>query len=80
MDLRLELLDSFFADGSDGKRYKVRAYDRLAPVPGAAGQWESTGQVELRLEDGTRVDVAADGDMRISGSAVRLVIAAREHA
>ena len=74
MDLRLHHLDSFFAQGSDGARYKVCAYERLAPDPALAdGQhWEPTGQAEYRLDDGRRVAVASDGVMRIAGTEVVL--------
>lgn len=72
MDLRFQLLDSFPARGSDGNSYKVCAFDRLAHVPGTADDWEPTGQAEYRLEDGRPVEIAADGTMRVAGSAVVL--------
>ncbi|RYY51730.1 MAG: hypothetical protein EOO24_66280 [Comamonadaceae bacterium] len=72
MELRLQLLDSFSAQGSDGQRYKVLAYDRLAHVPGTVDQWEPTGTVEYRLDDSRGVDVAADGSLRIHGTQVML--------
>jgi hypothetical protein len=74
MDLRLQHLESFFAQGSDGARYKVRAYERLAPDPSLAGgeHWASTGQAEYRLDDGRQVAVGADGTLRIAGSGVVL--------
>lgn len=72
MDLRLQFLESFDAEGSDGKRYRVRAYDRLAQVPGTADGWEPCGQVEYRLDDGRPVEVAADGAMAVAGGAVEL--------
>lgn len=72
MDLRLQLLDSFVARGSDGQSYKVCAYDRLVLVPGTVDDWEPSGQAEYRLDDGRPVDVAADGTMRLAGSQVVL--------
>lgn len=74
MDLRLHLLDTFTARGSDGASYKVCAYDRLARDMSLAGEdhWESTGQAEYRLADGRLVDVARDGSMHIAGTDVRL--------
>lgn len=72
MELRLQLLDSLIAEGSDGNSYKVCAYDRLVLVPGTSGDWEPSGQVEYRLEDGRLVDVENDGAMRIAGSGVVL--------
>lgn len=80
MDLRLRLLESFCATGSDGATYKVCAYDRLAPdlslAPGTEG-WESTGEVELRLDDGRRVDLQRDGTSFIAGSDVQLTLPER---
>lgn len=77
MDLRLRLLETFPAAGSDGATYKVCAYDRLAPdlslPPGAQG-WESTGEVEYRLDDGRRVDLQRDGTSFIAGSEVQLTL------
>ena len=75
MELRLHLLESFQARGADGAQYKVCGYERLAPdlsLGGGDTHWESTGQVEYRLASGERVEVAADGSMRIAGSGVRL--------
>jgi hypothetical protein len=76
MDIRLQLLESFTAQGSDGQRYKVCGYDRLALVPGTAQQWEPTGVVEYRLDDHRPVQVAADGTMTVAASGVRLDTAA----
>jgi hypothetical protein len=72
MELRLQMIESFPAQGSDGNRYKVRAYDRLALVPGTADRWEPMGQIEYRLEDGRHVGVGSDGTMRLAGSDVVL--------
>lgn len=74
MDLRLRLLESFRASGSDGVTYKVMAYERLArdeAFPDGE-HWEPTGQAEYRLADGRFVDVRADGEMRIANSEVVL--------
>jgi hypothetical protein len=72
MDMRLHMLESFPALGSDGQRYKVCGYERLALVPGSADQWEPTGVAEYRLEDGRIVEVARDEAMRVAGSSVVL--------
>jgi hypothetical protein len=75
MELRLRLLDSFVASGSDGASYKVCAYDRLAPDPSLSDgseHWESTGQVEYRLADGRRVEARKDGSLRIAGAGIAL--------
>jgi hypothetical protein len=75
MDIRLHLLETFTARGSDGQHYKIRAYERLAPalaLTGRGDQWEPTGVAEYHLEDGRLVDVHADGAMRIHGTDVSL--------
>jgi hypothetical protein len=77
MDLRLQLLESFSATGSDGATYKVCAYDRLAPdlsLPPGEQRWESTGEVEYRLADGRRVELQRDGTSFIAGSQVQLTL------
>lgn len=73
MDLRLQLLETFVAMGSDGARHKVCAYDRLARDPSMPGeQWTSTGVVEYRLGDGRRVDVRPDGSASVDGANITL--------
>ena len=75
MDRRLHQLESFTAQGSDGRAYKVRAYEHLVrddSMQNAAERWEPTGQAEYRLDDGRRVDVHADGTMEIAGAGVCL--------
>lgn len=74
MELKLHLLDTFTARGSDGGTYKVRAYDRLAPDAALAdgAHWESTGVAEYRLDDGRLVDVRPDGSMRIARTDIDL--------
>lgn len=80
MEMRLRLLESFQAAGSDGATYKVCAYDRLAPDPSAHDDvhWESTGQMEYRLADGRLVDLGRDGTARINGSGVQLSLPERK--
>jgi hypothetical protein len=75
MNLKLHLLESFNALGSDGRVYKVRGYERMAQDPSLNdGQehWQSTGVLEYRLEDGALIDAQADGSMRIVHSGVAL--------
>ena len=75
MDKKLHLLDSFPAQGSDGKAYKVCGYEHMVRAERAVDgleHWEPTGVVEYRLADGQRVTVQADGTMVLSGSDVRL--------
>lgn len=78
MDLRLHLLDSFMAQGPDGSRYKVCAYERMVrdvSLP-LEERWEPTGITEYRLEDGRPVHMAEDGSLEVSGAGLRLQ---REH-
>ena len=80
MDLRLQLVDSFMAEGSDGSTYKVCAYERLVPdpaLPDGGEHWQSTGQMELRLADGTPVQIDADGTAHIARSDVLLTMPPR---
>jgi hypothetical protein len=75
MNLKLHLLESFGALGSDGVAYKVRAYERMAQDPSLHdGQelWQSTGVLEYRLDDGALIDARADGSMRIVHNGVTL--------
>jgi hypothetical protein len=58
MDVKLQLLESFHAHGSDGQTYKVFGYERMArdaAVPAAIEHWQSTGTSEYRLADGRHV-------------------------
>lgn len=79
MELRFRLLDTFVAPGSDGATYKVCAYDRLAPDPSLpdSEHWDSTGQIEYRLEDGRALQLQRDGTARVAGSGVTLTLPAR---
>jgi hypothetical protein len=75
MERKLHLLDSFFAQGSDGMRYKVCAYEHLVrdeTVMVAMDQWEPTGIVEYRLADGGRIDTRRDGSMSVAATGVAL--------
>ena len=79
MEKRLHLLESFAAQGSDGRDYLLHGYEHLARlegVPDLQGQWESTGEAEYRLADGRRVEVDREGVMTVAGSGVRLQRAA----
>ncbi len=75
MDIRLHLLETFSARGSDGAAYKVCAYDRMVPdlsTGAAAEAWASSGVVEYRLQDGRLVDAGRDGTLRVVGSDLTL--------
>jgi len=72
MDIRLHLLESFAATGTDGRRYKVCAYERLGLVPGSDDVWEPTGVAEYRLDDGRRLEAGQGDAMLVAGSDVVL--------
>jgi hypothetical protein len=77
MERKLHLLESFTAQGSDGRAYKVYGYEHLVrddSVAAPVDNWEPTGELEYRLADGERVDAHRDGSMRIARSGVRLSI------
>ena len=73
--IKLHLLESFHAHGSDGQTYKVFGYERMArdeSMTAALEHWQSTGVNEYRLADGRFVDERADGSLHIERSDVRL--------
>lgn len=76
MERKLHLLESFSAHGSDGRTYKVRAYEHLARedtlLSDGRELWEPTGTTEYRLDDGTVVKPQSDGSLRVQGSDVEL--------
>jgi hypothetical protein len=76
MERKLHLLESFTAQGSDGRNYKVRAYEHLARedawLSDGRELWEPTGATEYRLDDGTVVRPQSDGSLRVQGSDVEL--------
>lgn len=75
MDLKLHLLDSFAAQGSDGKAYKVCAYERLRrddTVHDGQEHWLPTGVTEFRLDSGDLVDARNDGAMTVRQSGIEL--------
>ena len=75
MDRKLHLLESFTARGADGVDYKVHGYEFLArdeSIADGLEHWEATGLFEYRLADGSRIDVADDGSMRIANSGLAL--------
>jgi hypothetical protein len=76
MDKKLHLLDSFAARGADGQQYKVMAYEHMiriaAPVDSPEEAWESTGKIEYRLADGSRVEADAEGRLHVVGSGLQL--------
>lgn len=75
MSLKLHLLETFGARGSDGAAYKVRAYERMVEDPSfndGQEHWLPTGIVEYRLDDGALIDAHGDGSMRVVHSGVQL--------
>ena len=75
MDRKLQLRDSFKAQGTDGASYKVMAYEHLLRIdllPNGQDHWEPTGLTEYRLASGERVDVTPVGGMRVVPTGVEL--------
>jgi hypothetical protein len=75
MDLKLHLLDSFPATGSDGKTYKVCAYERMRrdeTLHDGQEHWLPTGVTEFRLDSGDQVDTRGDGSMTVLHSGITL--------
>ena len=73
MEKRLRLLETTPMQGSDGRRYVVRAYEHQAAfVSGVEEYWESTGVVEYKLDSGRHVRVDGAGRMTISGTDIAL--------
>ena len=71
MDRKLHLLESFTAQGQDGRNYMVYGYEHMVrdeSVAGAIDRWESTGLAEYRLADGRRVEMLPDGSIRIAAN------------
>lgn len=75
MEKRLRQLETFNARGTDGKVYTVHGYEHLARIEprwAAQDHWEPTGQAEYKLGDGRRIEVENGGEMRVSGSDLKL--------
>jgi len=75
MEKKLHLLDTFNARGSDGAIYKVCGYEHMTrdeSLTDGMDHWEPTGVTEYRLAEGERLDVKADGTMRIASTGVDL--------
>lgn len=78
MDHRLHRLDSFHAQGTDGKEYLVNAFEHLGRVEtpvlphSLVDDWMPLGIAEYQLSDGRRVIEDASGRMSISGTEVEL--------
>ncbi|WP_298833073.1 hypothetical protein [uncultured Piscinibacter sp.] len=75
MDLKLHLIDSFHARGSDGKEYKVCAYERMRhdeSIHDGQERWLPTGVTEYRLASGDPIDARDDGSMTVLNSGVML--------
>ena len=75
MERKLHQLESFPAKGADGADYTVYGYEHMTrdeSITDGREHWEPTGLFEYRLADGSRLDVADDGQMRIASSGVAL--------
>jgi len=70
MEKMLRQLETFSTRGSDGRTYRVHAYEHLARIDlvhDEHAQWEPTGLAEYKLDDGRTVHVGPDGVMTIDG-------------
>ena len=68
-------IDHRIIRGSDGKDYKVCAYDRMRrdeSILDGQDRWLPSGVIEYRLDGGGVVEVRADGTLAISHSGVSL--------
>jgi hypothetical protein len=68
MQKKLHLLETFHAQGQDGRDYTVYGYEHLVrdeSLSTGLDLWEPTGQSEYRLADGRPVDLLNDGSIRI---------------
>jgi len=75
MDLKLHLLQTFHAQGSDGKDYKVCAYERMRrddTVHDGQEHWLPSGVTEYRLDSGDLIDAKADGTLVVLHTGVTL--------
>jgi hypothetical protein len=75
MDLKLHLLQTFHAQGSDGKDYKVCAYERMRrddTVHDGQEHWLPSGVTEYRLDSGDQIDARADGTLVVLHNGVTL--------
>ena len=75
MDLKLHLLETFHARGSDGKDYKVCAYERMRlddTLHDGQEHWLPSGVTEFRLDSGDLIDAKADGGMVVLHTGVKL--------
>ncbi len=83
MERKLHFLESFNAEGTDGKVYKICGYEHLArdeSMTDGLERWEPTGEVEYRTAEGTRLEVRRDGTMRIERTGVELSPMLQAHA
>lgn len=75
MERKVQFLESFNAQGSDGSAYRVYAYEHLLrdeSVADGGDHWESSGELEYRLADGERLEAHRDGSLRIARTGVQL--------
>lgn len=77
MDRRLQRIDSFHAQGTDGNDYVVNAFEHLGRIDAVLphsliDDWLPLGLTELQLSDGRRVDEDDQGRMSIVGTDIEL--------
>lgn len=75
MEIKLHQLDTFAVRDAQGAARTVKAYERLARVHtllDERAQWEPTGIVEFRLDNGEAVTADADGGLSVAATGQRL--------
>lgn len=75
MEIKLHQLDTFPVRDAQGAARTVKAYERLARVHtllDERAQWEPTGLVEFRLDNGEAVTADADGSLSVASTGQRL--------
>lgn len=80
MEKKLHLLETFNAQGSDGKPYVVHGYEHLARVETLSAmpeQWEPTGDAEYKLADGRHVEMNGENQLYVPDTGVKLERTAR---
>lgn len=83
MDKKLQRLETFRAEGSDGQVHVVHGFEhlvRLDGMPDLEASWQATGVAEYKLAGGEPLQVLPDGTLRVVGGELVLRRTAAEAA